>query len=227
MRVWSPGARVGHAWLKVVVTNGMLLGLASDGRGMATGRLGLDVAEVGKGGSDNEGPVTPGTRSATTRSIALAFCQARGESEPIACRGLTGRSYLDLEPVGRRCVGDDVKHEFANVLRGVNKTWVGTPNDGLTSTLMAWCRLAISELLYMNRGGDACTVQRSRLGGSSRGGEKNRTDDNFSSHFFRFFSLRLTTLVHWPSSGSPAMASGRSGAGEDGETGRCRFIARC
>ena len=63
-----------------------------------------------------------------------------------------------------------------------------------------------------------------QVGRQSRRGEK-RTKDNFSSHFFRFFSLRLTTLVHWPSSWSPGMALGRSDAGEDGETGRCRFMS--
>ena len=37
------------------------------------GRLGLDVAEVGRGGRDRDGPVTPGIWIATNFSIALAF----------------------------------------------------------------------------------------------------------------------------------------------------------
>jgi hypothetical protein len=75
MRKWSPGARVGHAWLKMEAINGMrmLSALVSPGRGMEMGKLGLDVAEVGRGGRERDGPVTPGIWIATNFSIALAF----------------------------------------------------------------------------------------------------------------------------------------------------------
>jgi hypothetical protein len=75
MRKWSPGARVGHAWLKMEVMNGMRIScaLVSSGRGIGMGRLGLDVAEVGSGGRERDGPVTPGIWIAISFSIALAF----------------------------------------------------------------------------------------------------------------------------------------------------------
>jgi hypothetical protein len=44
-----------------------------DRRGMESGRFGLEVAEVGKGGKERILGVTPGMRSATTFWIMLTF----------------------------------------------------------------------------------------------------------------------------------------------------------
>jgi len=74
MRVWSPGARVGHAWLNVEAMNGMVWrGAPSEGaggRGIARGRLGFDVAVVGKGGKDSMSGVRPGIQRATALWIS-------------------------------------------------------------------------------------------------------------------------------------------------------------
>ena len=83
MRVWSPGARVGHAWLKVVAMKGIFSARlcdsdddeADDGasRGIEIGRLGLAVAVEGGGGRESRSGVRPGTRSATTFWTWFAF----------------------------------------------------------------------------------------------------------------------------------------------------------
>ena len=53
-------------------------------------------------------------------------------SESIARRRLPDGPYLDIEPIGRLCVSDDVKHELANVLRavGFKKNWVDHKTTG-------------------------------------------------------------------------------------------------
>lgn len=74
MRVGSPGARVGHAWLNVDAIYGMLL-LDSSGRGIANGKFGFAVADVGKGGRARSDGVKPGMSSVTTLYIDRAFCK--------------------------------------------------------------------------------------------------------------------------------------------------------
>ena len=82
MRVWSPGARVGHAWLKVLAMKGILAAAEEEGswfedadnKGIDKGRFGFEVAEVGSGGSERISGVKPGTKRATTRWIIFTFC---------------------------------------------------------------------------------------------------------------------------------------------------------
>ena len=85
IRVWSPGARVGHAWLKVVAMKEIFSARpcdapdddeADDGtsRGIEIGKLGLAVAVAGGGGKESRSGVGPGTRSATTFWTWFAFC---------------------------------------------------------------------------------------------------------------------------------------------------------
>jgi hypothetical protein len=45
----------------------------ADGKGMAIGKLGFDVADVGSGGRDSKGAVKPGMKSATNLLIPFAF----------------------------------------------------------------------------------------------------------------------------------------------------------
>lgn len=70
--VWSPGARVGHAWLKVEAMNGMGV-CESDGRGMESGMFGLAVADVGSGGIERKDDKIPGINRATTCWIDRGF----------------------------------------------------------------------------------------------------------------------------------------------------------
>jgi hypothetical protein len=75
---WSPGARVGQAWLNVVAMKGIHAAVdtstvplslgkgGSDARGIDIGKLGLEVADVGKGGSESISGVSPGTKRTTT-----------------------------------------------------------------------------------------------------------------------------------------------------------------
>jgi hypothetical protein len=65
MRVGSPGARVGQAWLNVDAINGMSV-LEASGSGMESGTFGFAVADVGKGGSASSDGVRPGMSSVTT-----------------------------------------------------------------------------------------------------------------------------------------------------------------
>lgn len=77
MRVWSPGARVGHAWLNVFLMKGKPEDESSagpaGGSGTARGKLGFAVAEVGRGGSEMMSGVMPGNRIATTFCTDLGF----------------------------------------------------------------------------------------------------------------------------------------------------------
>lgn len=74
MRVGSPGARVGHAWLNVDAMNGMSLPDAS-GKGIANGTFGFVVADVGRGGKARSDDVRPGMSSVTTFCIDREFCK--------------------------------------------------------------------------------------------------------------------------------------------------------
>jgi hypothetical protein len=80
MRVLSPGARVGHAWLNVLATKGICRAVFSTSmsagvrRGIEIGRFGFAVATVGSGGRASISGVRPGTRSATTLLMRWAFC---------------------------------------------------------------------------------------------------------------------------------------------------------
>lgn len=71
--VGSPGAFVGHAWLKVFAMKGRSLGDSGVGSGIERGRLGFDVADVGKGGSERRDGVMPGIRRATTFLMERVF----------------------------------------------------------------------------------------------------------------------------------------------------------
>ena len=66
MRVWSPGARVGHAWLKVEAIKGMPEEAPGAERGIASGTFGFEVAEVGSGGRPKSSGVNPGIKRVTT-----------------------------------------------------------------------------------------------------------------------------------------------------------------
>jgi hypothetical protein len=81
MRVGSPGARVGQAWLNVDAMNGISL-LEISGNGMESGIFGLMVADVGRGGSARSDGVRPGMSRVTTFCIDREFCgifSARGK----------------------------------------------------------------------------------------------------------------------------------------------------
>lgn len=122
IRVESPGARVGHAWLKVEEMNGSLGGCwipVSDtsrgGKGIDKGKFGLVIAEVGKGGRPRMSEVIPGTRIVTTFVINEAFStlsQLGGGASEMMCRA---RSRISSIPT-------------------------------------AWFLLVISEFEYINRG---------------------------------------------------------------------------
>ena len=101
--VESPGARVGHAWLKVLAINGMQAAVeiisssspsssspssspSSYSRaeteggggggaksGIEIGKFGFEVDDVGRGGKARISGVSPGMRRATTRWIVFAF----------------------------------------------------------------------------------------------------------------------------------------------------------
>jgi hypothetical protein len=71
--VGSPGAFVGHAWLNVAAMKGMSQGDSGVGRGIERGRLGFDVADVGRGGNERRGGVMPGIKRATTFLIEREF----------------------------------------------------------------------------------------------------------------------------------------------------------
>ena len=70
--LWSPGARVGQAWLNVEATNGRGVD-DSFGSGIAIGIFGLTVAEVGGGGKARNSGCMPGINSATTFCMDRAF----------------------------------------------------------------------------------------------------------------------------------------------------------
>jgi hypothetical protein len=65
MRVASPGARVGHAWLNLDEMKGITVVLVP-GSGTAKGKFGFAVADVGSGGRASCSCVRPGMRMATT-----------------------------------------------------------------------------------------------------------------------------------------------------------------
>ena len=79
MRVWSPGARVGHAWLNVLAMKGILAApvleptSADERRGIESGRFGFTVADVGSGGRLSRSGVNPGTSKVTTFWIMFVF----------------------------------------------------------------------------------------------------------------------------------------------------------
>lgn len=87
MRYWSPGARVGQAWLNVAAIKGTFGGGPASGvlgkSGIDNGIWGFTVADVGSGGSDKTSDVKPGMSSATTFSMSGAFFQ-KYEEEFIA-----------------------------------------------------------------------------------------------------------------------------------------------
>jgi hypothetical protein len=72
MRVGSPGARVGQAWLNVDPMYGISL-LEVSGSGMESGTFGFAVADVGRGGRPSSDGVRPGTSRVTTFCIDREF----------------------------------------------------------------------------------------------------------------------------------------------------------
>jgi hypothetical protein len=65
---------VGQAWLKVDAINGMSV-LEVSGNGIESGKFGLAVAEVGRGGRASSDGVRPGMSSVTTFCIDREFCE--------------------------------------------------------------------------------------------------------------------------------------------------------
>ena len=61
------------------VDEGIALSNVGARRGMESGRFGLAVAEVGKGGKERISGVIPGMRSATTFWIMLTFLEILSE----------------------------------------------------------------------------------------------------------------------------------------------------
>ena len=51
------------------------VGAGSDGSGMGIGRLGFEVAEVGRGGRDRTVDVKPGMRRTTSFCMLCVFCE--------------------------------------------------------------------------------------------------------------------------------------------------------
>ena len=137
IRFASPGARVGHACEKVRAMKGIPPYNAaassergsteegrsgnrdgedvtvSGGRGMAMGRLGFSVAEVGRGGRESTVDVSPGTRRTTSFWMFCGFCETvrvkGGE------RWVTAHLYSN--PTWWRGVSHDMKDEVADILR--------------------------------------------------------------------------------------------------------------
>ena len=75
IRVWSPGARVGHAYVNVDWMKGIPEDVEASGwgKGTCSGRFGLAVADVGGGGRERRSGVRPGIRRATTLLIEREF----------------------------------------------------------------------------------------------------------------------------------------------------------
>ena len=83
IRNWSPGARVGHAYVKVDCMNGTpdVPTASACGNGTCRGRFGFAVADVGRGGRWRMSGVSPGMSRATTLLIDRVFWRdvSRGE----------------------------------------------------------------------------------------------------------------------------------------------------
>lgn len=196
MRVWSPGARVGQAWLNVEAINGNSV-CESFGSGIAQGIFGLAVAEVGGGGKERKSESIPGINSATTFCTERAFWGTVG-----MLRDKKQERYLDLDPVGRWCICDDVEDEITYILgasmmrttRTVGRTYIDM--DGVLSlddvavhVHEPW-RQRLQDKLCV---GHATASARHTL--------------CLASTFLAFLALRRSTRVH---SASPVVASSRT-----------------
>lgn len=86
MRVWSPGARVGQAWLNVEAMKGTLVVGPPDatfgGKGIGMGTLGFTRGDVGNGGNERSSVVSPGMRRIVTFGIKGAFCIKYVNTDP-------------------------------------------------------------------------------------------------------------------------------------------------
>lgn len=113
MRVWSPGARVGQAWLNVEAMKGTLVVGPPDatfgGKGIGMGTLGFTKGDVGNGGNERSSVVSPGMRRIVTFGIKGALSirnQFGGGASAIMCRersriscSLKMKKYQQREPV--------------------------------------------------------------------------------------------------------------------------------
>ena len=126
---WSPGARVGQAWLNVEALDGSgvfdLLG-----SGIASGMWGLPVAELGDRGRARKSGSMPDIKSVTT------FCMDSALSI--------------LTQFGVDAVKDAITRDL-----GVRRWYEHQRKQGLTSMLMGPFLLTISLFTYMNRSVDA------------------------------------------------------------------------
>ena len=105
IRYWSPGARVGQAWLNVVATNGMAAAVSAfsfpcvdwlPSSGIDSGRFGLCVAIVVMGGMPSMSLVNPGTMRTTTRCTSppfSTFSQFGGGTSARRCNERSRMSY--------------------------------------------------------------------------------------------------------------------------------------
>ena len=78
-------------------------------RGMESGRFGLAVAEVGKGGKERMSGVIPGMRRATTFWIIWTFLKiARMLSERHLINRKKKTTYINAKPIWRWCIRKQV-----------------------------------------------------------------------------------------------------------------------
>lgn len=87
----------------------------SAGSGIESGIFGLTVAEVGRGGRASVEGRIPGMRSVTTFSIDRACWTDDSQNHDSEMKVV--KTYLDLDPVRRRCICNYVQHQISNILR--------------------------------------------------------------------------------------------------------------
>jgi hypothetical protein len=88
-------------------TLGMFAADVGGRRGIESGRLGLAVAEVGKGGKERISGDIPGMRSATTFWILLTFLEIRySVSEILSVK--KSSTYINAKPIWRWCICKNV-----------------------------------------------------------------------------------------------------------------------
>jgi hypothetical protein len=132
---------------------GMSQGDSGIGRGIERGRLGFEVADVGRGGSESRGAVMPGIKRATTFLIERVFwcnferfwLDFNRRNRPVPpLEAIQGVVHLQLNVklvLGGPCVKLD--------------DWQYTKKSGHTSIPTARFRFIISPFAYMNLGGAA------------------------------------------------------------------------
>lgn len=118
MRVGSPGALVGQAWLNIE----QMKGTPEDdpgtgkpgGKGTERGRFGLAVADVGKGGRARRSGVRPGMRRATTLRTDRGFWKT--EQRQQFRRNFLPGTDLNPNPATWRGISGQMQHKVPNVL---------------------------------------------------------------------------------------------------------------